>query len=967
LLLLLPLLAGLLLSAWFWLPALAETSYVQLTAQTTGYFFYGNHFRGADLVQRGLLFDYATGRDAGSPFAMGLIQALLTLTGAVALCLIWFRRRGVSRPGKPQGFTLGGQAKRVNLTTLSFAFVGLLLSSWLITPLSRPLWEHVPLLPLVQFPWRFLSIQALCAALLTGAIIVPIRARRPRLAGVSAVALGITMMSAALLPLQPDYLPIRAEEVTADRLQLYELFTGNVGSTIRYEYLPRWVKPRPYIGPEQLMPDTPPRAIPISGELLSARRLDRKPTSRVWHVETGSKGSYMAFPIYYWPGWYGRVDGKRVEAEPAAGSGYVSLNIPPGRHTVEIRLGRTPLRLAAEVVSLVSVLSLIGLGLGAWARNRRRAPETAESGPRLAARILESGIVCVPFLVLLSLTLVFHPRVSAASSRDLTMDFERMPYLHHNPDGVGALTWRLTSYGYGAPVTSTERITHGETLQVTLEWSRTDGKASAYPTDRLKLRLISPAAVRNEHVPAVAEAVIEPDPRQAAPGARGTSVVTMSVPRKIGPGIYLLQVDDTPEVYLRPVWMASDVKSADLPLRAAFAQGALRLHDIRAVQSAPDQLQVELDWSAVRPVAANYGLSLSLTDSAGNEWLRQGSQPGYDTQPGRGFLPTSLWPLHRVIHDRHSPSLEAGVPPGDSYSLTVDLYRVATWESVGQHTVAVALERTMERPDAPALAQFGQELVLTQVETAPWVWQGEMLSTNAYWSSLEKPSADYRVQWELAGFGGSITATKPLAPGSSPTDWPVGAWVAGRTTLTIPPTTPPGTRTLTLTVIDPRTNTPTGSYTHPTPVEVRQRDRVWEVPEMEEKVGARFGDMIELAGYDLARGGDSLKLTLYWRSLTTPDRHYMFFVHLADPQTGEPVSQVDSMPREFTYPTGQWAPEEVVSDIVQLSTEDVAPGRYDLAIGWYDPDTEVRLQAMDGDGAPLPDDRLVLPNGVTVR
>jgi len=169
---------GLALSAWFWLPALAETGYVQLTAQTSGYFFYGNHFRGADLVQPNFIFDYAITPGGPTPFAMGLVQAILT-------------------------------------------------------PLSRPLWDHLPLLPMVQFPWRFLSVQALFTALLTGALVpftfTSMGGKEGKRGWVAATVLAGLLAVAGLAGLQPEYLPITAEDVTVERLQLYELFTGNGG------------------------------------------------------------------------------------------------------------------------------------------------------------------------------------------------------------------------------------------------------------------------------------------------------------------------------------------------------------------------------------------------------------------------------------------------------------------------------------------------------------------------------------------------------------------------------------------------------------------------------------------------------------------------------------------------------------------------------------------------------------------
>jgi hypothetical protein len=320
-----------------------------------------------------------------------------------------------------------------------------------------------------------------------------------------------------------------------------------------------------------------------------------------------------------------------------------------------------------------------------------------------------------------------------------------------------------------------------------------------------------------------------------------------------------------------------------------------------------------------------------------------------------------------MIYDRHVPGLLSGVPPGDSYTLAISLYEVATWHSVGQYSVTVALTETIRRLDAPILARFGGELALSQIEVPRSVGQGENLQTTAYWSILRKPSENYVAEWRMERSGRSVDDTRPLAPGSYPRVWSVGTYIAGRTTLPIPATLPPGDYTLSLTLRDPSGERQIGTYAHPTAVEVRARERVWELPEMDVSVGARFGDMIELAGYDLRREKESLQLTLYWQALTTPDRHYTFFVHLANRETGEPASQVDGMPRGFSYPTGQWVPGEVVSDEVELSTDDVEAGHYVLAVGWYDPDTEVRLQAVDSEGNPLSDDRLLLPDRVTIR
>ena len=146
---------GLALSAFFWLPALGEQDAVQLVAQTSGYFHFSNHFRSlggdaAPLVQSALIFDYDVAGQ--TPFSMGLVQALLVVLGLVATGRVLWRRRFAEGRGVLE----------------LFALLAWLVATLMITPLSQFLWQHLPLLSLVQFPWRFLSVQALVGVLLLG-------------------------------------------------------------------------------------------------------------------------------------------------------------------------------------------------------------------------------------------------------------------------------------------------------------------------------------------------------------------------------------------------------------------------------------------------------------------------------------------------------------------------------------------------------------------------------------------------------------------------------------------------------------------------------------------------------------------------------------------------------------------------------------------------------------------------------
>jgi hypothetical protein len=137
-------------------------------------------------------------------------------------------------------------------------------------------------------------------------------------------------------------------------------------------------------------------------------------------------------------------------------------------------------------------------------------------------------------------------------------------------------------------------------------------------------------------------------------------------------------------------------------------------------------------------------------------------------------------------------------------------------------------------------------------------------------------------------------------------------------------------------------------------------------------VGARFGDVLRLLGYQLRQDGEGLHLTLHWRSERRMGTDYKVFVHVFDPATGIPVAQDDAMPLRWTYPTSLWGPGEAVTDVIPISLQGTPAGSYGLAVGVYDPASGdakhrmERLPVVDAGGQSLPDGRLILA-GETIR
>ncbi len=907
----LPFAVGIALTAWFWYPALSETAWGQMGADfTAGYFHYSHHFRRLDLVQRSFFFDYrvaATENEAG-PFAMGLAQAGLTVLGLGMVLRSWGRRR-------------------------AFVAGAFLLATVMITPLSRPLWEHLHLLAMTQFPWRFLSVQALFAAAAIGVLAdaVPLRSW-------GAWGLVALLAGASLGNLHPDRLAITDADITWDTLRFYESFSGNIGTTIRYEYLPRDVVPRLYIseavldGQGRLIAD----GVPVSGTL---RR--RTATAQVWQV-TLLQPAPVTFPLNWWPDWHAQVDQQPAPTSAQTGSGRLVVSLPAGTHTVRLRLSREPLPTA------LLGLALLSLPLWGWLiwRARRRA---------------------VPWGIALGVTgllalLAAAPRPQPAWGAMRTFDFDQMPYPHG-----GTVAFEGVELLDAAPPSLSVRP--GETVAITTTWR----VATASPL-RFTLELVSPATPRHGLPLSFA---VTTDGVPCSVGQSCSVVSHLALPPDLSRGLYLLQLrlyaaqDElrahTPQgrglgmVYLGIVRVSHGPQvTAATPILAQFSD--LTLHEVTTTRDEAGQLSVKLLWSLRHAgVPRNWSLSVRLLDAGGRVIVQQDGQPGY------GYLPTTLWLPGELVRDDWVLPLPAGLAPG-RYTLRVIPYLKATMAADGQADVPLILRSPTLydlRTAGCEQARKGKTILcetdgvaLLDTDTPTAITQGQPLDFHADWNALRAPTVDVTATWQLVSPTGQRVAETggPLAVGSQTSTWPKLTWVQSPVHLTPPPDLPPGAYRVRVVLHGSTVVT----CTLPPTLTIRDRPRSFALPHPTHPQEATFGDEIRLLGYDLAQD-ESLHLTLWWQAARTPTHDYKRFVHLYDPATERIAAQDDAMPRAWQYPTTWWQAGEVVSETLTLPLAGVAAGNYRLGVGWYDPQTGERLTTT------APDGRLTLDTPIPVR
>lgn len=118
---------------------------------------------------------------------------------------------------------------------------------------------------------------------------------------------------------------------------------------------------------------------------------------------------------------------------------------------------------------------------------------------------------------------------------------------------------------------------------------------------------------------------------------------------------------------------------------------------------------------------------------------------------------------------------------------------------------------------------------------------------------------------------------------------------------------------------------------------------------------AQFGEIVDLVDYKLFETPlptGELVLWLYWRPINQADSSFKSFVHVVgeiNSNTNSPLwSQDDQFPQEGRISTQSWERGKIYRDIYYLSTNSLENRKYDIMLGWYNPETNTRLLTQQG-------------------
>jgi len=350
--------------AFFWLPALWEWEAVELTVVGPGHFDFHEHFLSlGELLVPSRILDLG----ATAPrywFNLGLAQWLLALPALGALLY----------PGATRLCREHSTERRRTLLYFVLAGLGLL---FLMLPISTVVWECVPGMPYLQFPWRLLGpanlMLAMCAA--GGVTLLPAwRGRGPVLAAILAVILLLALPVLYPPMWAPDFGPTAPRDIID-----WELRSGALGTTSTGDFVPRGAALVPMRRERSLV-----ESYSQPGPVDKVNRATLPDGAQVVIVEHGPLHDRFAVSTprefvlrlftFYFPGWRAYVDGEEVEIEVAGPEGFITLWVAEGEHEVLVRFEDTPPRTVGWIVSAVGLATLV------FALVLMRLPRVQETG-----------------------------------------------------------------------------------------------------------------------------------------------------------------------------------------------------------------------------------------------------------------------------------------------------------------------------------------------------------------------------------------------------------------------------------------------------------------------------------------------------------------------------------------------------------------------------------------------------------
>ena len=261
----------------------------------------------------------------------------------------------------------------------------------------------------------------------------------------------------------------------------------------------------------------------------------------------------------------------------------------------------------------------------------------------------------------------------------------------------------------------------------------------------------------------------------------------------------------------------------------------------------------------------------------------------------------------------------------------------------------------------PDLQVLGYDLPRTQFRP------GDTVPLILYSQAKMEPTSDYQIRIEVRDANDRPASELVSSPGG--VHFPTSAWRTGENirswhNVRLDAGMPNGDYSLVATILSD------GSDEEATvtlaEIQVIGYEHILDRPEVSKSLDVTFEDTVQLLGtvgrselYISPAG--MLTTTLIWRPLHPADTSLVRFAQVLD-SDGVLIAQEDSVPCSGTCPATGWIEDEYLVDTVKITLpEYLTDETYQISTGWYNPDTQKRLTAVDAHQGKLENNATLLP------
>jgi hypothetical protein len=225
---------------------------------------------------------------------------------------------------------------------------------------SLLLYERLPEMRYVEFPWRWLSVLCVVTAFLVASAIS--QARRKWIPW-AMTAVAVACVSAVIV-----------HTVTWDHAHYLEGLISDAHSPSGYPIrFGDWSNP---LGSQrEKLNKAAPLVAAAPGQAAQIQIEQWRGERKVFAVES-AQPTTVKLRLLAYPAWQAKVNGNVVPLQADPTVGQMLVPIPAGSNRVEIHFGRTWDRTAGNIVSLVTIIACVPLLL--WLRKREMPPEHRE-------------------------------------------------------------------------------------------------------------------------------------------------------------------------------------------------------------------------------------------------------------------------------------------------------------------------------------------------------------------------------------------------------------------------------------------------------------------------------------------------------------------------------------------------------------------------------------------------------------